>query len=576
MAFLASIKKRSDLRAKGVAREADDRDPTKVYDTPWIGELDPERFTKLPSGGKWMLFCSTTLVPMWRKCQKLYRQNELPGVSNMKISTANRYHQGSSGVIILYCGPTDDEENCKKIGRIILKQTGYTNFTKKMLYKTDAQTLNGKLGSHKYTLPIPQENYDNLKKQKQKEEQEKTINDSMNRPKPPKNLLQQINKKKKKKKKKKPFQTRVRTKDGKVFTETIADDGTITRKLEGQEVMPRYLAENDEKTKALPSYLYSEKDKRWIQRKQEDTNEDEKQKNDGEVKELVILSYNIWFADRQWKERQRKLLSMLADINPDIFCFQEVTPRFLHTFCANEYVQNNFELSDNKVANTVTPYGVFIGCNKTKNQLSMKQVRICHLYSNMGRRLLSAEIALNDQCLWVNTVHLESLLNKDVRIDQLKSIFNEHTAQQSNSMLMGDFNFGSFQPENDYISKDYVDCWKRHTLSQMNDGDDVVDDGLDAYRKMIQMGVPQAAIVHKMKKGGVSDDVINKYEVVNALPDGGVYAKLKRETGQTCGSQRYDRILLKSNVWKVNDFQIIGQPNMPSDHLGVVANIKRE
>ncbi len=37
MAFLASIKKRTDLRAKGVAKEADDRDPTAITDTPWIG-----------------------------------------------------------------------------------------------------------------------------------------------------------------------------------------------------------------------------------------------------------------------------------------------------------------------------------------------------------------------------------------------------------------------------------------------------------------------------------------------------------------------------------------------------------
>eukprot|EP01083_Nonionella_stella_P036796 100370_1 len=105
MAFLASINKRSDLRAKGVAREADDRDPTTVHDTPWIGELDPVRFTKLKSGGKWMMFYTNIKkgVPMWRKCQKLYRENKLEGVSNMKVSTSNDYHPSGMIIIILYC-----------------------------------------------------------------------------------------------------------------------------------------------------------------------------------------------------------------------------------------------------------------------------------------------------------------------------------------------------------------------------------------------------------------------------------------------------------------------------------------
>ena len=53
MAFLDAIKKRTDLKAKGVSKEVDDRDPTTVTDTPWIGELDPRRFTELPAGGKW-------------------------------------------------------------------------------------------------------------------------------------------------------------------------------------------------------------------------------------------------------------------------------------------------------------------------------------------------------------------------------------------------------------------------------------------------------------------------------------------------------------------------------------------
>ena len=62
---MAAIRKRTDLRSKGVAKEADDRNPLTVTDMPWIGELDPQRFAKLPAGGKWMQFVDRN--KLWRQ-----------------------------------------------------------------------------------------------------------------------------------------------------------------------------------------------------------------------------------------------------------------------------------------------------------------------------------------------------------------------------------------------------------------------------------------------------------------------------------------------------------------------------
>merc|ERR1712228_775991 len=135
-----------------------------------------------------------------------------------------------------------------------------------------------------------------------------------------------------------------------------------------------------------------------------------------------------------------------------------------------------------------------------------------HLFSNMGRRFLSAEIALNGKSVWINTVHLESLLNREVRINQLKNIFGDYMKTQMDSLFMGDFNFGDYTAENEHLSKEYIDCWKE-------------------------------------------------------------YVKMKKNRGDTMGCQRYDRILLKSKIWNVSKFEIIGKPNMPSDHLGVVVTI---
>lgn len=296
--------------------------------------------------------------------------------------------------------------------------------------------------------------------------------------------------------------------------------------------MPQYLKGSDATTKQLPSYIYSKNDKKWIDIKHEKKNNDEKDsKNDEKkdndnnkqnVKELTIVSYNIWFADKEWQKRQQKLLSMLEEINPDIFCLQEVTPRFLAGFCDHKYIQQNFELTEKKdnYKSTVVPYGVMIGCNKTKNNLSMKEVKICALTSNMGRRLISSCIKLNnDKEIWINTVHLESLLNRDVRIDQLKNIFGVYMKDQGESMLMGDFNFGDYSPENQSISNEFIDCWKE-------------------YKKTL------------------TDEQQNNPRL-----------------GHTGFGTRYDRILLRTEKWKVDKFLIIGKPNMPSDHLGVVTKL---
>ena len=142
---------------------------------------------------------------------------------------------------------------------------------------------------------------------------------------------------------------------------------------------------------------------------------------------------------------------------------------------------------------------------------------------------------------------------------------------------MGDFNFGDYTVENEHLSKEYKDCWKEYVQKQMDDisdGGNLEDDGLDKYRRMIQMGVSNGAIMQKMKQEGISDDVVEKFSALGVLPEGGMYMKMKENRGDTMGNQRYDRVLIKSKIWNVSNFEIIGQPNMPSDHLGVVATIK--
>eukprot|EP01084_Bolivina_argentea_P166014 288324_1 len=127
---------------------------------PWIGELDPKRFAEMGHGGKWMLFYDQSeLWTHWKKCQQLYRNSQLEGVSNMKVSTSHPHHAASVGVIILYCGPPEDEQSVIQIGATILKETLYSHPSKKLFYKTDTQTLEkGKGGYHRFELDIPPSN----------------------------------------------------------------------------------------------------------------------------------------------------------------------------------------------------------------------------------------------------------------------------------------------------------------------------------------------------------------------------------------------------------------------------------
>lgn len=99
--------------------------------------------------GKWMLFYTNDEIDeKWKIITKLYDEGLLPGITSMKVSTFKpnpRASNQNSKVIILYCGPCDDEELVKNIGQKIIDNTGYKNigFGGYMYYKTDSQTILG-------------------------------------------------------------------------------------------------------------------------------------------------------------------------------------------------------------------------------------------------------------------------------------------------------------------------------------------------------------------------------------------------------------------------------------------------
>ncbi|ETO20489.1 hypothetical protein RFI_16728, partial [Reticulomyxa filosa] len=96
------------------------------------------------------------------------------------------------------------------------------------------------------------------------------------------------------------------------------------------------------KTENLSVYIFDSEKSKWVEKsneqskdKTDNANTDEKtaEASDISIKTLQIISFNVWFSDHTWKERQKNLLQILKKKNADIICLQEVTPRFMPGFC---------------------------------------------------------------------------------------------------------------------------------------------------------------------------------------------------------------------------------------------------
>lgn len=110
----------------------------------WHPQSQDGRFINYESSlrGKWMLFYPLSDIDgMWQLMKNLFDTGELHGVSDVKVSTAKSsagHPDKNSGVIMVYCGPCDDEELMLKIGEKIASKTKYENRSGFMRYKVDA------------------------------------------------------------------------------------------------------------------------------------------------------------------------------------------------------------------------------------------------------------------------------------------------------------------------------------------------------------------------------------------------------------------------------------------------------
>ena len=175
-----------------------------------------------------------------------------------------------------------------------------------------------------------------------------------------------------------------------------------------------------------------------------------------EASEYSFVTYNVWFDKSTSIQRVPKLLDIISKENPDIVAFQEVEMWFVDDYLKHHSIIENYTITMKKTLNSIEGGLIFL----SKKTIKIEKYKYFKLFSNMGREALSMTLNLNGKKVSITNIHLESYLDDtQIRVKQLKSIFSNITCE--NSILLGDFNFGDGELENDILAKRYTDVYKK-------------------------------------------------------------------------------------------------------------------
>ena len=120
---------------------------------------------------------------------------------------------------------------------------------------------------------------------------------------------------------------------------------------------------------------------------------------------LKVLTYNIYFGEKGFAQRLRRVLEILREHDADVVCLQEVTKRSEKVL--KEGMSSFYDCS----SNVISRYGVLVF---VKKELKAEFSEIS-LPTSMGRTLVCARTEHHI----VASAHFESLDNHATRIKQL-------------------------------------------------------------------------------------------------------------------------------------------------------------
>lgn len=171
---------------------------------------------------------------------------------------------------------------------------------------------------------------------------------------------------------------------------------------------------------------------------------------------MKILSYNIWFNEYKKFERLDSLISLIAQLEPDILCFQEVT-QDIFTILESTLLCYNNVYPLKSFAN----YGCIIF-----SKIKFEKIETLDFspFTQMGRELQFVKIKYNDKNIIIGNSHFESEFKKYNfnKINQFKRCYNflNNLYNQNDAIILcADTNISNESDESNFFS-DWNDCWE--------------------------------------------------------------------------------------------------------------------
>lgn len=234
---------------------------------------------------------------------------------------------------------------------------------------------------------------------------------------------------------------------------------------------------------------------------------------------LTLVTWNV-LADEP-APRLPALMAALRGANADVIALQEVTPAFIEALEAEAWAKPYHTLTHE--GRPTAAAGLFI-----LSRWPFEEIRMGFLPGRGDRGVVVGVFRAHGRRIAVGTVHLESALDAGpLRAQQLDKAWT-YLGGADDAFLMGDFNVGDgAQPETAHLRADFADAWP----------------------------------------GGPPTWNIEKNPMA------------KRNSFSGEASRRIDRILVKSDAWRVESARLLGDAPVevdlfPSDHFGVVATLK--
>lgn len=259
-----------------------------------------------------------------------------------------------------------------------------------------------------------------------------------------------------------------------------------------------------------------------------------------------LLTYNVWGAPQdssnpyfQFDKRSEAILTMIAELSPDVICLQEVSVEWANAILENDYIRATYFSTDGDIERIKSLYGL---SQITLSKFPIVSIGVYGLPGYEMSTMLNTHIQLGhseESIVSVSNIHLHSSKEyTPFRIAQLKIVQGLLESERAeNKIIAGDFNFGDGEnwTENNHIKPTYEDCWLK---------------------------------LFSTAPGYTEDTTVNTMRY-----------KMKGKSKQ----ERFDKVLsAKDNTFECTSMELVGTESIegtdeiwPSDHFGILSHFAK-